>query len=140
MSERYRYRLALSATIERHNDEDGTNRLYDYFGQKCIEYPLERAIDEKKLTRYKYYPIITTLNKDEMAVYTDLTLQMSKCLVKGRDGKYRLNERGKKLALKRARLVAGIEDKLTKLEQYIQPYLKANHLLVYCGANYPFAG
>ncbi|TCK89118.1 superfamily II DNA or RNA helicase [Natranaerovirga hydrolytica] len=134
MSERYRYRLALSATIERHNDEDGTNRLYDYFGKKCIEYPLERAIDEKKLTRYKYHPIITTLNKGEMAVYIDLTLQMSKCLVKGKDGKYRLNERGKKLALKRARLVAGIEDKLTKLEKYIQPYLNDNHLLIYCGA------
>jgi superfamily II DNA or RNA helicase len=134
MSERYKYRLALSATIDRHNDEEGTNRLYDYFGKKCIEYPLERAIDEKKLTRYKYHPIITTLNKDEMAVYTDLTLQMSKCLAKGKDGKYRLNERGKKLALKRARLVAGIEDKLTKLEKCIHPYLNDNHLLVYCGA------
>ena len=134
MSESYRYRLALSATIDRHNDEAGTNRLYDYFGKKCIEYSLERAIHEKKLTRYKYHPIIATLNKDEMAVYTDLTLQMSKCLVKGKDGKYRLNERGKKLALKRARLVAGIKDKLTKLEEYIQPYLNDNHLLVYCGA------
>jgi len=134
MTEKYIYRLALSATIERHNDEEGTNRLYDYFGKKCIEYPLERAIDEGKLTRYKYRPIITTMNKYEMDVYTDLSLQMSKCLLKGKDGKYKLNERGKMLALKRARLVAGIEDKLIKLEKYIQPYLNDNHLLIYCGA------
>jgi len=131
---KYNYRLALSATIDRHNDEVGTAKLYDFFGEKCIEYTLDRAIAEGKLTRYKYYPIITTLNTDEMAIYTDLTLQMSKCLIIGKDGKAKLNERGKKLALKRARLVAGISDKLAKLEECIKPYTDDKHLLVYCGA------
>lgn len=134
MSDRYIYRLALSATIDRHNDEEGTQKLYDYFGAKCIEYPLERAIEEKKLAPYKYYPVLTTLNEDESRIYTDLTIEMGKCLMKGKDGKLKLNEKGKKLALKRARLIAGIEDKLTKLAEYIQPYLYDNHLLVYCGA------
>lgn len=134
MSDRYNYRLALSATIDRHNDEEGTQKLYNYFGSKCIEYPLERAIEEKKLTPYKYYPIITTLNEDESRIYTELTIEMGKCLMKGKDGKRSLNEKGKKIALKRARLVAGIEDKLTKLAEYIQPYIHDNHLLVYCGA------
>jgi superfamily II DNA or RNA helicase len=54
--------------------------------------------------------------------------------MKGKDGKWKLNEKGKKIALKRARLVAGIEDKLTKLALYIQPYIYDKHLLVYCGA------
>jgi len=134
LTEKYNYRLALSATIDRHNDENGTSKLYSYFGKKCIEYTLDRAINEGKLTRYKYYPIITTLNNDELTIYTDLTIQIGKCLVKGKDGKTRLNERGKKLALKRARLVAGINDKLKKLEENIQPYIHENHLLVYCGA------
>jgi superfamily II DNA or RNA helicase len=134
MTERYVYRLALSATIERHNDEEGTAKLYNYFGAKCIEYTLERAISEEKLTRYKYYPIITTLNEDEIGVYVDLTIEMGKCLVKSKDGKTKLNEKGKRIALKRARLVAGIADKLTKLAKYIRPYLNDNHLLIYCGA------
>jgi len=134
MDNKYNYRLALSATIDRHNDEEGTARLYDFFGEKCIEYSLERAIAEGKLTRYKYYPIITTLNKREMSIYTDLTIQIGKCVIKGKDGKPRLSERGKKLALRRARLVAGIEDKLIKLEEQIQPYLQSSHLLIYCGA------
>ena len=73
MSERYAYRLALSATIDRHNDEEGTKKICDYFGAKCIEYPLERAINENKLTPYKYYPVITTLNDEERRIYTDLT-------------------------------------------------------------------
>lgn len=134
MSDRYAYRLALSATIDRHNDEEGTKKLYDYFGEKCIKYSLDRAIDEKKLTPYKYYPIITTLNDDESRIYTDLSIEMGKCLTKGKDGGWTLNEKGKKIALKRARLVAGIEDKLTKLVEYIRPYIHDNHLLVYCGA------
>ncbi len=134
MSDRYNYRLALSATIDRHNDEEGTQKLYNYFGSKCIEYSLERAIEEKKLTQYKYYPVITTLNDEESRIYTDLTIEMGKCLMKAKDGKWKLNEKGKKIALKRARLVAGIEDKLTKLAEYIQPFIHDNHLLVYCGA------
>ena len=35
-------------------------KLYDFFGEKCIEYTLDRAIEEKKLTKYKYYPIVVT--------------------------------------------------------------------------------
>jgi superfamily II DNA or RNA helicase len=134
MLERYNYRLALSATIDRHNDEEGTRKLYDYFGDKCIEYSLERAIEEGKLTRYKYYPVITTLNDEENRLYADLTIEMGKCLVKGKDGKTKLSEKGKKIALKRARLVAGIADKLSKLKEYMQSYISDTHLLVYCGA------
>lgn len=47
LDERFTYCLALSATLERHRDEEGTNFLYKFFGKKCIEYSLERAIDEK---------------------------------------------------------------------------------------------
>ena len=134
MDSKYNYRLALSATIDRHNDEEGTARLYDFFGEKCIEYSLDRAIAEGKLIRYKYYPIITTLNDDEMEIYSGLSYEMSKCLIRGKDGRFRLNERGKKLALKRARLVAGIEDKINKLYDAIIPYKDDKHILVYCGA------
>jgi len=134
LSEKYNFRLALSATIDRHNDEDGTTKLYKYFGNKCIEYTLDRAIAEKKLTRYKYYPIITTLNDDEISVYTDLSYEISKCINKTENGKVKLNEKGKILAMQRARLVAGAVDKLTKLAEYIKPFINDKHILVYCGA------
>lgn len=131
---RYCYRLALSATLERHNDEEGTARLYNFFGEKCIEYPLERAIDEKKLTRYKYFPVLTTLSEPELAQYSQLSYEMSKCLIFGKDGKRSLSEYGKRLALKRARIVGGAADKIKQLEEQIQPYLHDKHILVYCGA------
>lgn len=48
MDERFTYRLALSATLERHRDEEGTATLYNFFGKKCIEYSLEQAINNYK--------------------------------------------------------------------------------------------
>ncbi|MBR7085551.1 MAG: DEAD/DEAH box helicase family protein [Oscillospiraceae bacterium] len=104
LNENFRYRLALSATLERHHDEEGTQKLYDYFGEKCIEYTLERAIDEGKLTRYKYYPVIVELTVDEQKEYYHLTKEIIKCLKRDKHGKIVLSERGKKLCLKRARL------------------------------------
>lgn len=134
LSDKFNYRLALSATIERHNDEEGTNKLYEYFGRKCIEYSLDRAIKENKLTNYKYYPIITTLNDEELKRYSELTYEIGKCMIKGKNGKLKLSEKGKLLALKRAQIVAGAQDKIVKLEEYIKPYVHDKHLLIYCGA------
>jgi len=134
LTDKFNYRLALSATIDRHNDPEGTAALFRYFGGKCIEYPLERAIKEEKLTRYKYFPIIVTLNETELAKYGELSFEIGKCVIKGRNGKMKLSDKGKILAMARARLVAGAEDKLVKLHEYILPFANDTHILVYCGA------
>ena len=130
----YKYRLALSATLERHNDEEGTAKLYDFFGEKCIEYTLDRAIEEKKLTKYKYYPIVVTLTEEELEAYDNLSYEIGKCIMKGKNGKMKLSSRGERLALQRSRIVAGARNKVTMLEEVIQPYIHDKHILVYCGA------
>lgn len=130
----YKYRLALSATLERHNDEEGTAKLYDFFGEKCIEYTLDRAIEEKKLTKYKYYPIVVTLTEEELEAYDNLSYEIGKCIMKGKNGKLKLSSRGERLALQRSRIVAGAKNKLALLEEVIQPYIHDKHILVYCGA------
>lgn len=86
LDDRFTYRLALSATLERHRDEEGTELLYSFFGKKCITYSLERAIKEGKLTPYKYYPIVVNLSDDELSSYEQLSYEMSKCLIKGKTG------------------------------------------------------
>ena len=48
MTENFNYRLALSATLDRHGDPEGTQKLLDYFGERCITYTLDRAIEEGK--------------------------------------------------------------------------------------------
>lgn len=67
------YRLALSATLDRHGDEEGTDCLKHYFGEKCIEYDLQRAIKEGKLTPYYYYPVVVYLDEEEIERYRDIS-------------------------------------------------------------------
>lgn len=135
---RFTYRLALSATLNRHRDEDGTATLYNFFDKKCIEYSLERAIDEGKLTPYKYYPVVVNLTEDELAKYEQISTEMSKCIIKDKRGNYKLNKYGEILALKRARIIAGAIGKLDALRERIRSYIHDNNILVYCGATNVF--
>lgn len=134
LDDRFTYRLALSATLDRHMDDEGTSILYNFFGKKCIEYSLEKAIEEDKLTEYKYHPILVYLSEEELEKYEQKSYEMSKCLIKAKDGKLKLNKRGEILAMERARIVAGASQKLESLKEYIAPYACDNNILVYCGA------
>lgn len=128
------YRLALSATLDRHGDEEGTDALKAYFGDKCIEYDLKRAIDEKKLTPYYYYPVLVYLDDDEYGRYKELSYLASKECHKDKHGKLLITEKGKRLLLQRARVVAGAKSKLSKLRELMEKYKDDTHILVYCGA------
>lgn len=128
------YRLALSATLERHGDEAGTQVLKDYFGEKCIEYDLKRAIKEKKLTPYYYYPIVVYLDDEELEKYKEISYQASKECHADKYGKVTITEKGKRLLLQRARIVAGAKSKLGALRELMEKYKDDTHMLVYCGA------
>ena len=62
----FNFRLALSATLERHHDETGTSALYDFFGEKCITFTLDDAIKQGFLTPYYYHPVVINLEPDEL--------------------------------------------------------------------------
>jgi superfamily II DNA or RNA helicase len=130
------YRLALSATIERHNDQDGTKGLYDYFGEIVIEYDLKQAILDGVLTNYYYYPIVINFTDIELSKYLELTEKISKLYaIYGTENGSNRNLEIDKLLLKRSRIVAGAEEKLKKLFEIIEKqYSKDNNLLIYCGA------
>ena len=134
MTDIYNYRLGLSATIERHHDSEGTDALYAYFGEKCITYTLERAIKEKKLTPYEYYPVLVTLTPDELYEYNRISAEIAKNIVLDKKGNMKLNEKGKMLAIQRSRVVAGAELKVEALMDRIKEYVNDRHILIYCGA------
>ena len=133
LPENINYRLGLSATIDRHNDEEGTAALARYFGEKCIVYSLKDAIDSQMLTRYYYYPVITYLDQNELYEYLAITSQLAK-LIRKKNGKVILSEQAKQLLIKRARIIAGAKGKLSELQKQITPYVEDKHILVYCGA------
>ena len=129
-----KYRLGLSATIERHNDEEGTATLMYYFDRICIEYTLEMAIQNNMLTPYYYYPIPVFLNEEELVQYRALTARIGSMIRKNKYGKVVMSETAKMLLLKRAKLVAGAANKINALRDAISPNIDNSHLLVYCGA------
>ena len=128
------YRLALSATIDRHGDEEGTRRIYDYFGSKCIEYTLEDAINSHMLTPYYYHPIVVSLDDEERSDYLYLTQKITKALNFDKNGKPIITEYVKMLLIQRARIVAGAKSKVLMLKKLMQKYKTDNQMLVYCGA------
>lgn len=128
------YRLALSATIDRHGDPEGTQKLYDYFGNKCIEYSLKDAIENDMLTPYYYHPVPVSLNEDELTQYLELTARIKKNTHVDKDGKVTLSEYAKMLLIKRTRIVAGAEEKIGTLRRLMEDYKNDNQILVYCGA------
>lgn len=132
------YRLALSATLERHNDPEGTAALFEYFGEKCIEYDLERAIREEKLTPYFYYPKVVHLTAAELDKYRELSKKIAKMCYHSPSGEISISEAGKRLLIERARLIAGAENKVELLKKLMYNYQNDSHILVYCGATRRF--
>lgn len=126
----FEYRLALSATLDRHGDAVGTKCLYDYFGEKCIEYTLARAIKEEKLTKYYYYPHIITLTADELEEYRKISLELKKYYTP--DG-ITMCEAAKKKLIKRARILASAKNKISKLRELMVDARDKYNLLIYCG-------
>lgn len=133
MPENVNYRIALSATIKRHMDKVGSKHITDYFGEKCIEYTLERAIKEGNLVHYDYYPIPVYLSADELDEYRRLSKKLKQYIVI-KNGKMKISEAGKPVIYERTRLLAGARNKIDLLMELFKDYSKDNNILVYCGA------
>lgn len=133
LPEQIPFRLGLSATIDRHNDELGTEALKKYFGKTCITYSLRDAIDNKMLTPYYYHPVVVYLDEDELEDYLNLTALIVRNL-SFKEKKIKISDAVKRLLIKRARIVAGARNKVDVLRRKIMPYRNDNHILIYCGA------
>lgn len=127
-----KYRLALSATIERFGDDEGTEKLYDFFGDKCIEYTLEEAIQSDMLTKYFYYPIVVSFEDDELEEYIEISRRIARSVFINDSGD--LSEHTKMLLIKRARMVAASRQKVYALCEEMKNHKDDSHMLVYCGA------
>jgi superfamily II DNA or RNA helicase len=72
----FQARLGLSATPIRQYDPDGTDRLFEFFGEPVFEFTLADAIAAGCLTRYRYELHEVHLDDEEMDKYVDLTDQL----------------------------------------------------------------
>lgn len=133
LPDRVALRLGLSATPERHRDEDGSRAIRDYFGEVVFELDLAQAMQLKPpvLTPYTYHPVLVALDADEREEYLRITKQLAKSMFapKAED----LSDATMALLLKRSRLVACARNKLPALAAAIAPFRATRFNLVYCG-------
>jgi superfamily II DNA or RNA helicase len=129
------YRLGLSATPQRHFDDDGTAALLAYFQGIVFEYGLRVAIDAGHLTPYEYRPEPVELTSTEFEAYRELTERIGRAAAMAHAGVPNAEESLKSLARQRARLLNNAEGKLDWLREKLQGRTREEltYTLVYAG-------
>jgi len=140
LPEGIKLRLGLSATPKRHMDDEGTQRLLDFFGGVVFEFGIKEALstpanpgsEKTVLCPYEYHPVLVSLDDDESEEYLAISERLARCMGTDEDGN--LSNAAKLLLIKRARLLAGARQKLPALDTVLrglsQPPRKA---IFYCG-------
>lgn len=133
----FKFRIGLSATPERWMDSEGTNKMMSFFDKVVYEYSLKEAIRNDKLTKYKYHPILVSLDYDEYYKYNELTnkiSQMSSYMNEDADEEYK--ELYKRKCIERAKLLILANEKIETTMMLLKErynYDDKSHILVYCG-------
>lgn len=126
-----KYRIALSATMDRHNDVAGTQILKQFFGMECINLPIEEAIG-RYLANYNYHPVICVYNNQEYEQLLEKNESLEAVL------KSSVSDIIKKKAIDdyveyRYTLNSKMESKFENLESLMKKFVNDNHFLVYSG-------
>ncbi len=126
-------RIGLSATPKRVYDPEGTAEMEKFFLDKepyTYSFPMEKAIHEKVLCQYDYYPHIIKLTTDEMAEYTEISNQLAKLYLYGNSNpdKDSIIER---LLLKRKRIIHKAANKLPATIEILKEQFKKKGDLKY---------
>lgn len=130
LPEAAQYRLGLSATPERHLDDEGTASIERYFGGTVFEFGLREALHAGALVPYDYRTSVVELDGEEIETYVDLTRRIGRALG-GQDNW--ADGPAKLLLIARARLIANARAKIPELSAVLHPLRQTSHNLVYCG-------
>ena len=129
-----KYRLGLSATIERFNPLE-TKGILSYFlpeGKSTFFYGIEDAIENKYLSRYEYHPILVRLSENEFRKYQNKTKQIATLLSEDAPDMEEVNKR----RMERSLIVKQASNKLLELDGLIlnKEVYSFKNAVVYCGA------
>ncbi|MBI5002098.1 DEAD/DEAH box helicase family protein [Candidatus Woesearchaeota archaeon] len=126
--DKYRYRLALTATPRRWLDDEGTEVIYSYFNKTVFEFPLKNAIG-RFLTPYNYFPHLVNLKEEELREYRHIGQRIAILLGKK-------NQKSKEtlelLLIKRAKIVTNAIEKIDMLVMILESIEKIESCLIFC--------
>ena len=121
--EEYNYRLGLSATPKRWLDEEGTNKILEYFKDvvfdKITLYDAIYKLDT--LSEYNYHLIHVILNDEELGKYVSLTKRIIQKMAMKKKDKYNnsLDAEIQRLAEKRAKIIKNCQAKFGEFAKII---------------------
>jgi superfamily II DNA or RNA helicase len=133
-----KYRLGLSATPIRHNDDVGTSQIFSFFGDILDPvYLLKDAIRDGHLTRYYYYTHLCDLTLAEQEEWDQLSKEISRltAIKKSSNSSKSINDQLKRKTFKRASIIKTAESKYKKAIDIIKNNFdtSANQKwLIYC--------
>ena len=135
--EEYNYRLGLSATPKRWFDEEGTEAIYDYFGDVVFEFDIKRALTDINpdtgktyLTPYYYYPIIVDLTSEEYSEYRDLSTKIAQAIARKKNNNEKISLSA--LCNQRQRIINNAENKYFEFRKLLKEHEDIDKLIVYC--------
>lgn len=124
-------RIGLSATPKRIYDPEGTDEMERFFHDVepyTYSFSMERAIEEKVLCQYRYFPHLVSLNEDELDRYVEISKKLVK-LYDHRRGEHQNSDLLEKLLLARKRIVQKAEGKLGITRKILeQQFIEQNNL------------
>jgi len=137
LSDRFEYRLGLSATPERYFDDDGSRKILDYFGNVVFDFSLGRAIKEGYLVPYNYYPLFVSLDGTELEEYAKYSDKLAK-LISIMDGRELAEEEKRTIEhyrIQRSRIVKRAKSKVELFRTELPNWEKdglIDHTIIYC--------
>ncbi|HWA67419.1 MAG TPA: DEAD/DEAH box helicase family protein [Mycobacteriales bacterium] len=138
LPERFDTRLGLSATPVRQYDPDGTDKLFDFFGQPVFDFSLADAIAAGCLTRYRYFLHEVRLADDEMNKYTELCEELKAAGFRLEDDGRTVvsNPKIERLLRERRAVLEQASGKIDQLELLLQEHGASNvqRTLIYTSA------
>ena len=131
------YRLGLSATPIRQYDEEGTEKLFAFFGSIVFQFALEEAIG-RCLVEYEYYVHPVELTVDEMDKWYALTEQIGKNAWR-QENKDADDEYLMQLLRDRRALLENAENKIAMLEEVLtrENFRQLRYALIYASDKAP---
>ena len=129
-------RIALSATPRRAYDIEGTQAVERFFADLepyCYSYSMEKAIKNKRLMEYLYFPKLAYLSAEEMTQYCKLTKVLLQYFDKDLNS-FKSSPEVTELLMKRKRIIHKAQDKYRVFEQIVDELVnnkKAKYCFVY---------
>ncbi len=129
-------RLGLSATPIRYGDPEGTQKIFDYFGNVLPPViTLYDAIQSGRLVDYEYFPHIINLTAEEAEEWKKLSSDIRReiAIHSSEEGGIRLSNRAKMMLIQRSRIAKKSAVKIGLAANVIKEnYTEGERWLVYC--------